>query len=72
MEREKIPRGPNMPKLVVDIATGEKSDVADAPEKDKDAAIEFARRVGLKGSVARAASLSDGQTGGRLNRHAPS
>jgi hypothetical protein len=52
----KRPRDPaQLAKLIVDIATGERSD---APIRADDAATEFARRGGQKGGKARAKKLS--------------
>jgi len=57
MKRTPRPRDPvQLGKLMVDIMTGQ---VPDAVEDGKDAAaVELGRKGGLKGGIARAASLS--------------
>jgi hypothetical protein len=64
MTRPKRPRDPNqLAKSIVDIATGQKPDRDPTPEEQgKDpAAVSLGRRGGLKGGVARAASLTPEQ-----------
>jgi hypothetical protein len=60
----KRPRDPNqLAKLIVDLASGEKAEAAPPPpDPNKDAAaVSLGRRGGLKGGVARAASLTPEQ-----------
>lgn len=57
-DKPKRPRDANqLAKLLVDIATGEKSDPAPKNEKDP-AAVALGRKGGLKGGKARADSLT--------------
>jgi hypothetical protein len=56
VKRPKRPRDPNqLGKLIVDLSVGE---VEESPPAQESAAIEFARRGGLKGGPARAATLT--------------
>jgi hypothetical protein len=56
VKRPKRPRDPNqLGKLIVDLSVGEASEAESAPDSP---AVEFARRGGLKGGKARAATLT--------------
>lgn len=57
--RPQRPRDPNqLGKLIVDLSTGEKTDVQPEAESDMTAAQQFARSGGLKGGKARAKKLT--------------
>lgn len=57
--RPQRPRDPNqLGKLIVDLSTGEKSDVQPEAESDMTPAQLFAREGGLKGGKARAQKLT--------------
>jgi hypothetical protein len=58
-KRPKRPRDPNqLGKLIVELSTGEKTDVQPEAESDITPAQAFARSGGLRGGKARAESLT--------------